>query len=233
MAEKGNVRKIEIGSGEQEPVDEPQPADVPPEPESAKAEAAGLKTDSTGQPAETPSDKPADSAEITEEEWQAEEAREEAAIEADLESALAEQERLRDQLLRARAEFDNYRKRTSRHYDELRKSAAESVLLDLLPVMDNLELALAHAGDDTSPLKEGVELVAKQFADVLQRHNVRPIPAVGERFNPEIHEAISRVPSEEHPEDTIVQEFQKGYLLGDKVLRASKVVVSSGPEGAS
>jgi molecular chaperone GrpE len=151
--------------------------------------------------------------------------------EATAELALALEE-TRDQLLRARAEFDNYRKRVARDAERTRKLAAENILKDLLPVADNFERALDHAAGDPASLMEGVAMVYKQFADVLARHGLEPIPAVGEIFDPNVHEALSRMPSDEHAEDQVAQEYQKGYRLGDMVLRPAKVVISSGaPDG--
>ena len=135
----------------------------------------------------------------------------------------------RDQLLRMRAEFDNYRKRVARDAERLRKMAAEGLLKDLLPVADNFERALQHGQSDPASLVEGIAMVYKQFVDVLARHGVEPISATGQPFDPNVHDALSRMPSEEHSEDTVSLEYEKGYRLGDIVLRPAKVVVSSGP----
>ncbi|MBI1319559.1 MAG: nucleotide exchange factor GrpE [Candidatus Hydrogenedens sp.] len=141
----------------------------------------------------------------------------------------AECDSLKDQLLRARAEFDNYRRRMAREMETMRKTAAESLIRDLLPVADNLERGLAHAEDRESPLVKGVEMVMKQFADVLSARGLEPVAGVGEPFDPNVHEALAQQPSEEHPADTVVLEYERGYRLGDQVLRPAKVVVSSGP----
>lgn len=138
-----------------------------------------------------------------------------------------ERDDLKNQLLRARAEFDNYRRRTARDMEDIRKRAAESLLRELLPVVDNLERALAHAEKD-NPLSQGVEMVLKQLAGVLQSKGLEPIPAVGERFDPNLHEALAHQPSGEHEADFVAVEYERGYRLGDYVLRPSKVVVSSG-----
>lgn len=138
-------------------------------------------------------------------------------------------EETRDQLLRARAEFDNYRKRVARDSERVRKMAAESLLKDLLPVADNFERALQHGEAEPGTLFEGIKMVHKQFVDVLARHGVEPIPAIGQPFDPNVHDALSRMPSDEHSEDTVALEYEKGYRLGDVVLRPAKVVVSSGP----
>lgn len=141
----------------------------------------------------------------------------------------AERDALRDQLLRARAEFDNYRKRVSRDMDQLRKTAAESLIRDMLPVVDNLERALAHADQKDNPLVQGVDMVMKQFANVLTGRGLEPVPALGVAFDPNVHEALAYQPSDEHPENTVMLEYERGYKLGDQIIRPAKVVVSSGP----
>lgn len=148
----------------------------------------------------------------------------------ELEALVAERDELKDQLLRARAEFDNYRKRIQRESELQRKRAAEKLLLDLLPVLDNLERALNH-GQDTgeSGLIEGVSMVFKQFLGVLDNYHVTPIVAVGELFDPNLHDAMTQQPSETYAEGVVMNEFERGYYIGDAVLRPSKVLVSSGP----
>jgi len=142
-----------------------------------------------------------------------------------------ERDELKDQLLRARAEFDNYRKRIARDDEARRKMAGKALVTDLLPVVDNLERALEHTNDTSEGLAEGVAMVFKQFCEVLGRHGLEAIPAVGEVFDPNVHEAIMSVDSAEAPEGHVVQELLKGYRMGDYVLRPSKVSVSSGPSG--
>ncbi len=168
------------------------------------------------------------------------EAAAEAALEADAEQTpsevqalTAEREALLDQLLRARAEFDNYRKRVLRDNERVRQTAAQSLMGDLLGVMDNLERSLAHAQDDSGGFAEGVAMVLKQMQDVLGRHGLQPIPAKGEAFDPNVHEAVAVVDTEEHPHGVVIEEFQKGYRLGDLVLRPSKVVVNTGSDSGS
>jgi len=146
-----------------------------------------------------------------------------------------EREELKDLLLRMRAEFDNYRKRVARDGEANRKMAAKALLGDLLPVVDNLErgLDLSQISDLKSQiskgLAEGVGMVLKQFCEVLGRHGLAGIPAVGGAFDPNVHEAIMTVDSADIPENHVVQELQKGYRIGDYVLRPSKVSVSRGP----
>lgn len=140
----------------------------------------------------------------------------------------AERDALLDQLLRARAEFDNYRKRVSRESEALRQRAAEALVQDLLPAVDNLELALKYKDQDHAALSEGVAMVTRQFQDALGRHGVAAIESTGRPFDPTLHEALAQVPSECVPKDSVVQEFQRGYVLGGRVLRPSKVTVSAG-----
>ncbi len=141
----------------------------------------------------------------------------------------AERDELNDQLLRLRAEFDNYRKRTARDTEQIRKRAAEGLLRDLLPVSDNLERALEHADGDPGGFAEGVGMVLAQLREVLAKSGLEPIDALGEAFDPNVHEALSHLPSEEHPADAVMEEYLRGYRVGDFVLRPAQVVVSSGP----
>ena len=145
-----------------------------------------------------------------------------------VEALEAEAEELKDQLLRGRAEFENFRKRTAREVERIRKTATESVLHDLLPVLDNLELALEHADDAVGPIADGVKMVLKQLLDVLKRNGLEPIEALGRPFDPKVHEAVSQIESAKVPKDEVLQEFQRGYTLGGQILRPSKVVVSLG-----
>lgn len=152
------------------------------------------------------------------------------AIEAERDPLAEQNAQLQDQLLRARADFDNYRKRMARDNERMRKTAAENLVRDLLPVIDNLELATQHRGDATGGIEEGVEMVLKQFYDVLQRHGVEAISANGEPFNPEIHDAVMQREDDSVEPHTVIEEFQKGFRMGGIVLRASKVIVSSASE---
>ena len=147
-----------------------------------------------------------------------------------LELLSKEMEGLRDQLLRSRADFDNYRKRMARDQERIRKTAAEKLIQDILPILDHLEMALQHIEDETDGLAQGVSMVQKQFSDVLQGHGLSPIEAEGKPFDPNVHEALQQVPHEEIPADHVAQEFQKGYLLGETVIRPTKVIVSTGPK---
>jgi len=151
-----------------------------------------------------------------------------ARIEDEAAALRKERDQLADQLLRARAEFDNYRKRIAREAERTRQMAAESLIRDILPVVDHLELALKHADDHPGALGEGVSMVLRQFQEALGKHGVQPILAAGQPFDPNVHEAVMQRESEDTPAGMVVEEFQKGYRLGQMVLRPAKVVVSAG-----
>ncbi|MFP4500859.1 MAG: nucleotide exchange factor GrpE [Candidatus Hydrogenedentota bacterium] len=147
----------------------------------------------------------------------------------DMAAITAERDEYREMAQRARAEFDNYRKRMAREMDRVRKSAAEELIRDLLPVVDNLDRALSHVENREDSFVQGVEMVVKQFVEVLTARGLEPIPAMGEPFDPNVHDALTQQPSEEYPAGTVMQEWERGYKLGNFVLRPAKVVVSSGP----
>lgn len=151
-----------------------------------------------------------------------------------LEASEKERVLYKDQLLRARAEFDNYRKRVARDAEQLRRTAAQDLLRDLLAVADNLERALEHAGaSDDGGVAEGVRMVLRQMRDLMASRGVAAVPALGEAFDPNLHEALAMQPSDDCPAGTVLVEFQKGYTLDGAVLRPAKVVVSSGPPEAA
>lgn len=143
----------------------------------------------------------------------------------------AEIARLRDQLLRTAADFDNFRKRSRREQDDAQKRGTQQALKDLLPVFDNLERAAQHAdtATDVKAVAEGVRIVIKQFESALERMGIKRIPTVGMPFDPAVHEAIQHVESPDHPAGVVMHEVQAGYSLGDQLLRAAMVVVSKGP----
>ncbi|WP_437958179.1 nucleotide exchange factor GrpE [Sorangium sp. So ce119] len=147
----------------------------------------------------------------------------------------AEAARMREQLLRTAADFDNFRKRSRREVEEAQRRGRESILKDLLPVFDNLERAASHAENapDVKSVAEGVRIVAKQFVDTLDRMGIKRIAAVGKPFDPSVHEAIQQIESTEHPAGVVIAEVQPGYMLGDYLIRAAMVVVSKGSPGAS
>jgi molecular chaperone GrpE len=145
-----------------------------------------------------------------------------------LEEAQAEIARVRDQLLRTAADFDNFRKRTRRELDDAHKRGKEELLRELLPVFDNLERAVVHAeqASDAKAVADGVGMVLKQFQDTLGKVGIKRIVAVGGPFDPSLHEAIQQVETNDHPAGTIVAEVQPGYALGDRLVRAAMVVVA-------
>lgn len=148
-----------------------------------------------------------------------------------LEAAVAERDENRNKWLRSEADLDNYRKRVQREAEDLRKYQALSFVRDLLPGLDNLQRALAAAetSKNLDDLLKGLNMVAQQFEGILSQHSVQPIEAVGEPFDPNLHEAVQQIPSAEHPAMTVVQDLERGYVLHDRVVRPSKVIVSSGP----
>ena len=138
-----------------------------------------------------------------------------------------ERDSLQDRLLRSAAEFDNYRKRMERDRRELAEYAAFDVLTDILPIVDNLERALqspAPIADDA--FRKGVELIHKQMLDLLKKRNVRLIDATGQMFDPNFHNAVIHEVSSEHREGEVMQELQRGYMIGDRLLRPAMVKVA-------
>lgn len=151
------------------------------------------------------------------------------ALGAERDRLATERDQLKDQLLRLYAEFDNYRKRVARQAEENRKAAAEDLLRELLSVADHLQMALVHAEGASEALVRGVDMVLRQLMDLLERNGVKPIAALQAAFNPELHEAVMQRECRDVPPSTVVEEFQRGYLLGDRLLRPAKVVVSCSP----
>jgi molecular chaperone GrpE len=133
-----------------------------------------------------------------------------------------------DRFVRQVAELDNFKKRTAREREEAIRFANEALIKDILPILDNLERAVAHAagGGNGKPLVEGVEMVLKGFLDALGRHGVSQIVAVGQPFDPSRHEAMAQVESETHQPNTIIEEHHKGYMLRDRLLRPALVSVT-------
>jgi molecular chaperone GrpE len=133
-----------------------------------------------------------------------------------------------DLYLRSQAEMENMKKRFQREKVEWAKFSNESLVKDLLPVMDNLEKALAHAqeGPSSEGLAEGVALTLKGFKDVLSRAGVEEVKALGAKFDPNLHQAISQQPDESVEDGTVLIEVQKGFLLNGRLIRPSMVVVS-------
>lgn len=143
----------------------------------------------------------------------------------------AERDKMKDQLLRALADFDNFRKRSRRDIDDSKKRGQEEIFRELLPVFDNLERAAAYARNatDTKAIAEGVEMVNKLFIDTLSRLGGRRVVSVGTPFDPNLHEALQQVESREFAAGIVVQEHVCGYEYGGRLLRPAMVVVSQGP----
>lgn len=148
---------------------------------------------------------------------------------ADPAAALAaERDDLKDRLLRMTAEFDNYRKRVDRERRELSEAAAADLIRDLLPIIDDLERAMAAAQGQASDsaLLRGVELTHRQLLEQLRRRGVEPVSSLGQMFDPEVHEAVGSVPANGRPDGEIVSEFRRGYRAGGRLLRAAMVQVA-------
>lgn len=148
-----------------------------------------------------------------------------------VQAATAERDQYRDQLLRTAADFDNYRKRTRREIDEAKTRGRDDAVKDILPVFDNLERAVqaAKSAQTVASVVEGVEMVLKLFADTAERMGLTRIKALGERFDPAVHEAIQQQETDAHGPGTILAEIVPGYMVGQRLLRAAMVVVARKP----
>jgi molecular chaperone GrpE len=140
-----------------------------------------------------------------------------------------ERDKFLELLQRTQADFENYQKRNRRELELERKYALTPLARDLLPVLDNLERALAYANAGDS-LAQGVRMVRSQLLDILRRHHIVPIAAEGQPFDPNQHEALLHEPSGEHPPGTVIRVLEPGYVYHDRVLRPAKVAVSRAPE---
>lgn len=141
-----------------------------------------------------------------------------------------ERDEYKDLLLRKSAEFDNYRKRVERERQAVGDAAAASMIEEILPLVDDLDRALnAEAGSDASEAyRRGVELIHRQLGDILRKRGVRAIEALGADFDPHYHQAVAHEPAEGRREGEIIEEFRRGYMLGDRLLRPSMVKVAKG-----
>jgi len=159
-----------------------------------------------------------------------------AAVEPDpmqvLETKIAE---LEDQRLRALADLDNYRKRMVRQFDEVVRSANDRLLIELVEVVDNFERAIAHTNDQgevdavrLAALKHGTELIYGQLRGLLDRYDVKPLESIGRPFDPRYHEALAQIDSDQYDEGIVAAEINRGYLIGERVLRYARVAVSKG-----
>lgn len=156
----------------------------------------------------------------------------EATLEEQLQAAQAEAASNKDLYLRALADLENYRKRSQREKEDAIRFANDNLLRNTIPVLDNLERAIEHArlsNEEQAGLLEGVEMTLEQFRKLLEASGVTPVEAIGQPFDPNFHQAMGQVPTADHSPNTVVQELQKGYLLNERLLRPSLVMVSSPP----
>lgn len=146
------------------------------------------------------------------------------------ESLQADLDRFRDLALRSQADFENYKKRAAREKEEAIKYANGALLERLIPIVDNFELGLeaARGAGENSPVFSGMSIVLKQLMDFLTEHGLQPIDATGQKFDPNLHEAIAHEPSKQFPEGVVIRQTRRGYRMKDRLLRPSSVVVSSG-----
>ncbi len=150
-------------------------------------------------------------------------------IEEQLKDANEDAENNRDMQLRLSAEFDNFKKRCARENADFKKFANETLITEILPILDNLERAIESCGDideSNKGLIEGVDLTHKGILNVFEKFGVTRIDAVNKTFDPAYHQAVMREETDDHPGNTVINEFQKGYLLHDRLVRPSMVVVS-------
>lgn len=149
------------------------------------------------------------------------------AAESPLEALRREKDALQDQLLRTAAEFDNYRKRVDRDRRDQADAATASALTGLLPIVDDLERALkAPTGDEIESFRKGIELIHQQMVELLRKRGVQPIEAVGADFDPRYHQAVVHESSPDHREGEVIEEFARGYMLGNRLLRPAMVKVA-------
>ena len=152
-------------------------------------------------------------------------------LEEQLKAAVVERDAHYNSWMHTRADLENYRKRAQREAEEIRRHHTTSLIRDLLPGLDNLQRAISAAENSSNieELLQGVRMVAEQFDAVFSSHALEPIEAAGKPFDPNKHEAVQQVPSSEFPPMTVIEEIERGFTLHDRVVRPSKVIVSSGP----
>ena len=151
-------------------------------------------------------------------------------IQAELETAKQEAKETYDRFLRVSAEFENYKKRSAREMDDLRKYANQFLRVEMLAVVDNLERALNSSNGNSSNDKcmaDGVNLTLKEILKVFEKFNVKPIESIGQSFDPNFHQAMMQEETDDYPENTVITELQKGYMIHDRLLRPSMVVVAA------
>ncbi len=179
--------------------------------ENPESEAAAVE--------EQPQDQPEEQPEKTEEES--------SDCQTELEAAQARIEEQNDQYLRLRAEFDNFRRRTQKEKEDFYKYAAESLLLELLPVLDNFQRAMEAKEAEPDKFAAGIEMIYRQMLEVLEKEGLKSIEALGVEFDPQKHEAVMQQPvSDEYSDNMISQELRRGYTLKEKVIRPAMVAVA-------
>jgi molecular chaperone GrpE len=152
-------------------------------------------------------------------------------LETRLKAAETEAKESYDRLLRASADLENYKKRTQREMSEFRKYANESLIKEILGVVDNLERAVnvANGGDNEKTITKGVDLTLKELLSIIKKYQVEPIESLGKSFDPNFHQAMMQEEAADHPANTVIKELQKGYMIHDRLLRPAMVVVSKAP----
>ena len=175
-----------------------------------------------------------DAAEGSEEEAPEEAASEAAAMQEEIEALKGQVEKLtgdlqekKDRLLRLQADFDNFRRRSAKEREEISAVVTQNFCKDMLPLLDNFERAMAAETKDVEAFQKGVEMIFAQFQEVLKKNGLEQIEAVGQKFDPNFHQAVMRVEDPEKEDDTVAQELQKGYMVKGRVIRPSMVQVVS------
>ena len=175
-----------------------------------------------------------DAAEGSEEEAPEEAASEAAAMQEEIEALKGQVEKLtgdlqekKDRLLRLQADFDNFRRRSAKEREEISAVVTQNFCKDMLPLLDNFERAMAAETKDVEAFQKGVEMIFTQFQEVLKKNGLEHIEAVGQKFDPNFHQAVMRVEDPEREDDTVAQELQKGYMVKGRVIRPSMVQVVS------
>jgi molecular chaperone GrpE len=228
-SKKIEVERVEEAEDQEALAEEDSEASVSPSPELEEAlreAAAAVDESETRQEAER-----AEEAEAAPEEAEAGAAEGEAASEEDLDLELKQSQ---ERLLRLQADFENFRRRALKERTEAHQYGHQNLVKDLLLTVDNLDRAIDHAqkseDGDLDGLLQGVDLVRRDFLTALARNGVAPIEAVGETFDPALHEAVAQAPDASVAPNTVTEELQKGYLLRDRLLRPSRVIVSREPD---
>ncbi len=145
----------------------------------------------------------------------------------EMELLKAEAAQYKDNYLRATADFQNFKRRTEKEKADIYKYAGEKLLVEVLPIVDNIDRAMSHVPEEEQGgLADGLRMIQKSLLNLLEKNGVEPIAAVGEAFDPELHNAVQMVPSEDHEPQQVIEEYQKGYKLNGKVIRHSMVKVA-------